>query len=168
MSTSAENKALKNELTKQAWRDPRSFLACGFGSGCLPYIPGTCGTAVAVILYYMIASTPLWFYALITVLVIAVSIYLCGYVRTRYGLDDPGEACIDEFPGLLITLIAVPPHWHLVLIGFILFRFFDMVKPGPIGWLDRNIHSAFGMVLDDLVAGVCAAIVLQILMIWIV
>jgi phosphatidylglycerophosphatase A len=167
MSTLAVDKAARHRLQKALWQDPWVFIACGFGAGSLPIMPGTYGSLVALLLYYMVVPYSLWVYVLFCVVLTIIAMCLCQYVVNQFALSDPGEACIDEFPGMLVTLIAVPAHWHLVLIGFFLFRFFDVLKPWPIGWLDKNIHGGFGMVLDDVAAGAAACVVLHILMIWI-
>lgn len=167
MNTFAHKKRNTDQLTEALWRDPWVYLACGFGAGALPLIPGTFGSLVALLLYFVIAHWPLWAYVLACLVVAVVAVLLCRYILASFDVDDPGEACIDEFPGMLVTFIGIPTgHWHYVLLGFILFRFFDMVKPWPVGWLDRNIHGGFGMVLDDVVAGAIACVALHILTFW--
>lgn len=146
--------------------NPVHFLAFGFGSGLAPKAPGTFGTLAAIPLWYLLAQLPLWGYLLGTLTVIAVGPWLCGRTSRDMGVHDHGGIVWDEFAGFLITMIAVPVSWLGLVLGFVLFRFFDVLKPWPIGWLDRRVHGGTGIMLDDLVAGVYAALVLQAALAW--
>lgn len=145
-------------------------MAFGFGSGLSPVVPGTCGTVVAGALYLLIAQLPLWLYGAITLISIPVGNYLCGYASKTLGVHDHKGIVWDEFTGFWITLFAVPCvteqgiNWPLLAVAFVLFRFFDMVKPWPISVADKKIHGGFGIMLDDILAGVFAWVVLYLLM----
>lgn len=143
-------------------RDPVAFLGFGFGSGLSPVMPGTAGTLAAVPLYWLIEPLPLLWYLLILVLAFTVGLYICGATAKKLGVHDHGGIVWDEFVGLWITLIAAPSGWQWILLGFILFRFFDMVKPWPIKRVDRMVKGGLGIMLDDVLAGFAAAVVLQV------
>lgn len=145
------------------FKDWRLLLAFGFGSGLSRIMPGTCGTIAAFPLFFFIHQLPLLPYLLILVLAVVAGVYLCGYATNKLGVHDHGGIVWDEFVGLWITLIAVPPQWQWLLVGFLLFRFFDMVKPWPISWLDKYVHGGIGIMLDDIVAGFMALGCLQLI-----
>ena len=153
---------------RTVFTDPVHFLAFGFGSGLSPWAPGTAGTVAAVPVYLLLQPLPLWAYLLVTVLVILVGFRLCGDSARRLGVHDHPGIVWDEIAGFLVTMIAAPAGWMWVVIGFVLFRFFDIVKPWPVRWVDRSLHTGAGIVLDDVVAGIYALAVLQLLAWWLV
>jgi len=141
--------------------DPGHFLAFGLGSGLSRYAPGTAGTAAAVPLYLLLAPLgPLW-YAVALVVVTVVGAWLCGRASRALGVHDHGAIVIDEFAGYLLTMVGLPATWPWVLAGFVVFRLFDIVKPWPIGWVDRRVGGGVGIMLDDLLAGVYGVLLLQ-------
>ncbi|WP_456415270.1 phosphatidylglycerophosphatase A family protein [Thiolapillus sp.] len=143
-------------------KNPVHFLAFGFGSGCAPVAPGTWGTLMAVLLYLPLSLLPLFFYVLATGVVAAVGIWLCGRTAADLGEHDHPGIVWDEFAGFFVTMIAAPPGWQWVVAGFLLFRLFDIWKPWPIRVLDRRVGGGLGIMVDDLLAGVYALIVLQL------
>lgn len=137
--------------------DPRILLATGLGSGYLPRAPGTWGSLLAALLAWPLAGAAGW----PALLAAAAAAALAGIpairaYTARTGQDDPGPVVIDEFAGQWLALAACPlePLWWLA--GFAAFRFFDIRKPPPVGWIDRHLKSASGVMLDDLVAGLYA------------
>ena len=90
-----------------------------------------------------------------------LGVYLCERTSRDLGVHDHGGIVWDEFVGLWITLILVPPGWGWVLLGFVLFRLFDILKPQPIGWADKRVAGGFGIMIDDVLAGIYAWGVLQ-------
>ena len=154
----------RNDLRSRArLADPVHVLALGFGSGLSPRAPGTAGTVVAIPLYLLLAGLPLWAYLAVTVGVCAAGVWICGRAARDFGVHDHPAIVWDEIGGFLVTMIAAPAGLLWVLAGFVLFRFFDIVKPWPIRWLDRHVHGGLGIMVDDIVAGVFAAVVLQLL-----
>ena len=149
------------------FKNPVHFLAFGFGAGLAPKAPGTAGTLVAVPLY-LVLILGLNVYAYLGVIIAAfiLGIYLCGRTASDLGVHDHGGIVWDEFVGFWITMIAAPVGWIWVLVGFVLFRFFDIIKPWPISWIDKKISGGLGIMLDDVIAGVMAALVLQGLAWW--
>ena len=140
------------------------LLALGFGSGLLPRAPGTFGTMAAVPVYLLFVwpDSPL-FYWLATLMVIALGVPICSIATRRLGVDDDPAIVWDEIAGFLVTLAFVPLSVLNIVTGFVLFRFFDIWKPWPIRRLDRSIHGGWGIMLDDLLAGVFAAILMVLL-----
>ncbi|MDO9163116.1 MAG: phosphatidylglycerophosphatase A [Methylococcaceae bacterium] len=148
----------KNKLTpKQIVSDPVLFLAFGFGSGLAKKAPGTFGTLAAVPLYLaLVQAQSLMVYSVVTLLVILVGVWICGQAAEKLGEHDFGGIVWDEIAGFLVTMWLVPFTWQAVALGFILFRVFDIVKPWPIRWIDRQVHGGLGIMLDDVLAGVFA------------
>lgn len=137
------------------------WLAVGFGSGLAPKAPGTFGTLAAVPLVWLLAMlTPGWSVAVIVAGAV-LGVYLCDVVSRDIGEDDHGAIVWDEIIGFAITLWAVPFNLQNVLLAFVLFRVLDIVKPWPIRWFDRNLHGGFGVMMDDIVAGVLACLLLH-------
>lgn len=136
--------------------NPIHFLALGFGSGLAPKAPGTFGTLAAVPLFLLVAplSSPL--YLLLLLLMSVAGIYICGKAAEDAGVPDHGAIVWDEFVGFLITMFLIPISWQSLLVGFLLFRLFDIFKPWPISYLDKNCHGGLGIMLDDIVAGIAA------------
>ena len=142
-------------------KDPVLLLAVGFGSGLAPKAPGTAGTVLAVPLYMLMQPLPLVTYLLITTCLFIAAIWICTYAAEKLGVHDHPSIVIDEIVGYLITMVAAPAGWLPVLIGFVLFRLLDAIKPWPISWFDRNINGGLGIMLDDVVAGIIAMMFLQ-------
>ena len=138
------------------------FLASGFFSGHIPFAPGTMGTLVAIPLYLLLISILQgWLYAGAVVALTLAAIWISGLAEKIYGCKDPQKVVIDEIVGFLLTMTAVPPSAMYIIMGFILFRLFDILKPQPAGWINDRMRGGSGIVLDDIVAGLYANIVLQ-------
>ena len=153
-------------MTKQLsiWTDPIHFIACGFGVGAIPWAPGTFGTLAAIPFYIWMSHLSLPFYLLITLLYCVISAYTTHITCEQIGIHDHPATVSDEYAGYFVTMIAVPPTLFAILAGFILFRIFDILKPWPIGWIDKNVHGGAGIVLDDVAAGVCSCIIVHALL----
>lgn len=150
-------------LPKLNWRNPIHFLAFGFGSGAMPKAPGTWGTLVAVPIYLLMQPLSLSFYLLLVLLLTLLGIWLCHRTASDMGVHDHPGIVWDEIVGFLITMIAAPVGWMWIVLGFFLFRFFDILKPWPIRWVDRHVHGGFGIMFDDVLAGVMALGCMQLL-----
>ncbi|WP_251359039.1 phosphatidylglycerophosphatase A [Kangiella sp. TOML190] len=149
-------------FNKTILTDPVHLLAFGFGSGLLPKAPGTWGTLVAIPIWLGLSFLSLQHYLLVTLALTVFGIWLCGASSKKLGVHDHGGIVWDEICGYLVTMIALPLTWYWALAGFALFRFFDIIKPWPIKWLDKKVHGGFGIMIDDLIAAVFAAIILQV------
>jgi phosphatidylglycerophosphatase A len=147
----------KQVRSRVSLANPVHFLALGFGSGLAPKMPGTFGTLAAlplVVLLSYYASFSV--YLIVTILVSIVGVWICGRTADDMGVHDDSSIVWDEVAGMLITMLAVPLSWQTLLIGFMLFRFFDILKPWPISYLDRHVHGGFGIMIDDVLAGLFA------------
>jgi phosphatidylglycerophosphatase A len=148
-------------------KDPVVFLALGLGSGLSPIAPGTAGTLMTVPLVYFLQQQTLFIYLLATFFVLVTGSWICGYAAKQLQVHDHSAIVYDEVAGYLITMIMIPAGWYWMLAGFVLFRFFDAVKPWPISWFDENIHGGFGIMLDDVIAGVislCCLLAVQVML----
>ena len=143
------------------WFNPIHLLALGFGSGAAPKAPGTWGTLAAVLIYWPLSQLSPDHYLLMLLVTSVMGIYICGQTARDLGVHDHGSIVWDEFVGFWITMFVAPVGWVWVVVGFVLFRFFDIIKPWPISWIDKKITGGFGIMLDDVIAGVMAALVLQ-------
>ncbi len=146
-------------------KNPVHFLSLGFGSGLFPVAPGTAGTLAAIPLYLVIAQLDVTAYLIITLLIVAGGVYLCGETSRELGVEDHPAIVWDEIAGFCISMTAVPVKLEWVIAGFLLFRLFDILKPWPIRVLDRSIKGGMGIMLDDVLAGIFAALLLHFLVI---
>ncbi len=151
----------KRKTPSSVWRNPLHFIAFGFGSGAAPVAPGTFGTLASIPLFLLIQDLPLLSYFLVILVGFIIGIPICGKTADDLGVHDHSGIVWDEFVGFWITMFAAPKGWLWVLAGFILFRFFDVIKPWPITVLDKRVSGGLGIMIDDVVAGIFAAICLQ-------
>ena len=143
--------------------NPIQFLALGFGSGLAPKAPGTFGTIAAVPLFLLLALlTPMNYLIAVVVMSIA-GIYICGKAAEDAGVHDHPAIVWDEFVGYFITMFMVPVTWQSVLVGFVLFRLFDILKPWPISYIDKKISGGFGIMFDDILAGIFSLVIMQLI-----
>ena len=143
--------------------NPIHFLALGFGSGLSPKAPGTFGTLAAIPVFLLLIQFSAIVYAIATLLVCITGIYICGKAAEDAGVHDHGAIVWDEIAGFLITMLLIPVTWQSIVVGFILFRIFDILKPWPISYIDKNIHGGFGIMFDDVVAGLLALLCMHII-----
>ncbi|MDO6763039.1 phosphatidylglycerophosphatase A [Agarivorans sp. 1_MG-2023] len=151
-------------LARLNLRNPLHLCAVGFGSGLAPKAPGTFGTVAAIPVYLLLAPLSSWLYITLVVLSFIFGVWCCQKASDAMGVHDHGGIVWDEFVGYWITMFMVPLSPLNVLLGFVLFRFFDVLKPWPIKVLDKKVHGGFGIMIDDVLAGVFAAICLQVVL----
>ena len=144
--------------------NPIQCLAVGFGSGLVPKAPGTFGTLAAIPLYLLLAQLSVTVYLIVTLVVCLAGIYICGKAAEDVGVHDHPAIVWDEFAGFLITMAFVPLSVVNIVIGFALFRFFDIVKPWPIKWADQKVHGGLGIMLDDILAGLISLMCMMVYM----
>ena len=154
---------MAERISPRLLRHPADLLALGFGSGLVPGAPGTAGTLAAIPLYLLLQPLALHLYLLLVAVLFLVGIPLCAHTARRLGVHDHPGIVWDEIVGYLVTMTFAPPGWLWIVIGFVLFRLFDILKPWPIKWLDRKVGGGFGIMVDDLLAGMAAAAVLYLL-----
>jgi phosphatidylglycerophosphatase A len=138
------------------------FFAQGAYSGRFPIAPGTAGTAVGVLLYLLINGLPLTAYLLVCVLVAGIGTWAAGEAEKLLGKKDSPSIVIDEIAGYVLAMVMIPPTWGLIIAGFFLFRFFDIIKPWPLRRLEK-LHGGVGIMIDDIGAAIYTNIVLQII-----
>ena len=141
---------------KLIFTDPINFLAFGFGSGLAPKAPGTFGTLACIPLYYYLSQLSFNFYLMSCIIVSIVGIFICDYTAKKLKIHDHPGIVWDEFAGFFITMIGVSFSWVNIVLGFVLFRLFDILKPWPISWLDRKVSGGLGIMVDDILAGIFA------------
>ncbi|MDX1573000.1 MAG: phosphatidylglycerophosphatase A [Methylophaga sp.] len=144
-------------------KHPAVFLACGLGSGLIPKAPGTFGTLAAIPVLLLMQPLSLLCYLLLTAAFFVIGIWISSRAIKIFQRDDPSEVVWDELVGFLITMIAAPTGWQWLLLGFVLFRIFDIWKPWPVSLADQKLHGGLGIMLDDVIAGIYALIILQII-----
>jgi phosphatidylglycerophosphatase A len=145
-------------------RHPVQFLAFGFGSGLSPRAPGTAGTLLAIPLYLLFAQWSLLEYTAVVLAAALLGVWICGEASRQLDVHDHPGIVWDEFVGFWITMWALPPDWIWVLAGFVVFRLYDIVKPWPVSVLDRKVGGGFGIMVDDVLAGVMACVTLHIVL----
>ena len=151
MSTSAE------PIIKPGWRflfsHPAHLLAFGFGSGLARKAPGTFGTLVAFPMYwYLTPRLTNAMFMLVLIWSFAIGVWVCDKTGKALGVADYGGIVWDEIVAFLLVLFFTPPGWEWSLLAFVLFRFFDIIKPPPIRYFDSNWHGGLGVMFDDLLA----------------
>ncbi|HFQ91528.1 MAG TPA: phosphatidylglycerophosphatase A [Chromatiales bacterium] len=145
-----------NNVPASVWRNPVHFAAFGFGAGAAKYAPGTFGTLAAVPLYLVMRDMAIGWYMMMTVLLFMLGVWLCERTSRDIGVHDHSGIVWDEIVGYLVTMAAAPRGWEWVVLGFLLFRLFDIWKPWPVKWCDRKIHGGLGIMVDDVVAALYA------------
>ena len=163
-SNSDDNATLERSvLRKVALKTPTGLLAFGFGSGLSAFAPGTMGTLLAVPFIFVLrglGDTGFW---MVLLLLFLLGVIVCDHVSRKLGVHDHGGIVWDEMVGYWLSAAFVPLQWHWLLAAFLLFRFFDIYKPWPIRQLDHNVSGGFGIMIDDIIAGIFTIIVLAAL-----
>ena len=138
-------------------------LATYFSIGKISKAPGTVATVATIPLWYLLAQTGPLIYMIVTFALIPIGVIAAQAYEDLSQSHDSKEIVIDEVVGYLITMTWLPLTWQSMLIGFIVFRFLDIVKPPPIRQLDRNVKGGFGVMVDDIVAGIIGSVIMQVL-----
>lgn len=147
------------------FRDPVHFFAFGFGTGLSPVAPGTVGTLVGVLVHalYLVFAVPLTVRGVLLVIICLAGIWICDVSAKRLGVHDHPGIVWDEIAGYLITVLLLPDSWLWLVLGFVMFRVFDIAKPWPIRVVDKRVHGGLGIMLDDVIAGVFAGVILLVI-----
>ncbi len=136
-------------------------LATGGYVGYIPVAPGTFGSVVGIIVFWLIAFLELPIILLIMAIFTVFAIWVAHQAETILGVEDPGQVVIDEIIGMMTALVALPVLPLVWVAGFFLFRFFDILKPFPIGYLEKRCPGGLGIVIDDVIAGIAANLLLH-------
>lgn len=139
------------------------FIATGCYSGMVPKAPGTWGSVFAVLPWYFCRNLSPISYLSLLVLLLVIGVLTAGSTEKIMNKPDPGCIVIDEILGMFIALAFAPEHPAAWLLGFLLFRVFDIAKPFPVSWFDTHMHGGLGIMLDDVIAGLYALASLQII-----
>lgn len=139
---------------------PARFYAFGLGSGLSPVAPGTVGTLAAMPMAILFAQVSIYAQMLIVIAAFILGIWFCQKASNDLKIHDHGGIVWDEFVGLWLTFCFIPTSqmldWEYLVAAFVCFRFFDILKPWPIIWFDKRLHGGFGIMVDDLIAGLFA------------
>lgn len=151
-------------------RNPDHFMGLGFGSGLVPFMPGTFGSLAALPLLVAMSHLSVFWFVFVTVLCFIIGIRFCQKTSDALGLHDHGSIVWDEIAGMMVVFIAIPINPLTLAIGFLLFRFFDILKPWPISICDKKVHGGFGIMLDDILAGAmaCGCLHVVVYMQWLI
>lgn len=145
-------------------KNPIHFLSLGFGSGLAPKAPGTFGTLAAIPVVMLAACLGNVGFIIATVLACIVGVFFCGYTAKAMGEHDHPAIVWDEIAGFMVAMIAVPISWQTLLVAFVLFRIFDILKPWPIRYLDKHVHGGLGIMIDDILAGLASLAIIHALL----
>lgn len=166
---------MKNDSKTQIWTFSEAFikasfpnkiallLASWFGSGMIPKFPGTFGTFTALPLLFILNALETHYEGIFIIGFILLSVWAADICSKLVGQDDPGVVVVDEAAGLLVTLFFLPLSWLNIILAFFLFRFFDIFKPFPIRLIDQKVKGGWGIVLDDVLAGVYANVAIRLI-----
>jgi phosphatidylglycerophosphatase A len=144
-------------------KNPFVLLATGLGSGLAPAAPGTVGSLLALpIWWFLLADLPLVYQLAFVVCITLFAMWVVERACRAAGVGDASAFVLDEYVGQWVALVAAPKTFIAVCCAFVLFRAFDIAKPWPVSWADRRLSGGLGVVLDDVLAGVLAAVVLQL------
>jgi len=156
---------MKNSHTPVVFdlKQPVQFLALGFGSGLAPKAPGTFGTAAAIPLYMLLTMLTPLHYLIVVILMSIVGVYICGKAANDVGVHDHPAIVWDEFVGYFITMFMIPMSWQSILVGFLLFRVFDILKPWPISFIDKKMSGGAGVMFDDILAGLFSLFIMHLI-----
>ncbi len=152
---------LDADMRRRIVRDPRYFLAFGLGAGLSPWAPGTMGTLVALPVFWWLSPLSPLVYWLVVLLLFVIGVCLCQVTAAGLGVHDHPGIVWDEIVGYLVAMAGMPADVGWMLAGFVLFRFFDIVKPWPIRVIDARMGGGLGIMFDDLLAGIFALLLLQ-------
>lgn len=150
-------------LVNRVWQDPIYFIAFGFGSGLMSVAPGTWGTLAAMPIYLLLLNCHWSIYLLLTTFAFFLGVWVSDKVSRDLGVNDYKGIVWDEVVGYLLTMFMAPKGFFWMVLGFILFRIFDIWKPQPIRLVDRKIHGGWGIMLDDALAAIPSWLILQLL-----
>lgn len=146
-------------------REPDTLVATGFGVGLIPGPPGTYGSLLGALIWWIaFAHAPLFVQFVGAGALIVAGTWLLQRLCSRRGLGDDPALVLDEVAGVWLTLACLPSDVFVVAAGFLLFRLFDIFKPWPVSWADRRVQGGFGVMLDDIIAGILAAIAAHIVL----
>jgi phosphatidylglycerophosphatase A len=138
------------------------FFATGCYIGNSSFAPGTLGSFLGLPFCFLLARIDIRVAILCAVIFIFFAIWIAHSAEKQLNLKDPGCIVIDEIAGIIVALLGLPFNFVSVIAGFALFRFFDILKPFPIRYLEKQFKGGLGIVLDDVVAGICSNFLMRV------
>lgn len=144
------------------WKYPIHFFAYGFGTGLMPFAPGTFGSLVGIALFWLIAGLGAGTYLGILVLLFIAGIFICRQTALDTATIDPGFIVFDEVVGLLVAMYMIPREWRWIAAGFVVYRIFDIWKPFPIRTVEEKFELGTAIMTDDVIAGIYTLLILQL------
>lgn len=154
---------MKRALVHEVFTNPIYLTACGFGTGLVPKAPGTVGTMVAIPIFAASSWLPVPVQGVVLVCMFMVGCFVCDTVAGSLETRDPGVIVWDEIVGYCVAMFMIPMSFQSIVIGFAIFRMFDILKPWPISWVEKKFSGGFGIMIDDVVAGFGCNAILHIL-----
>lgn len=151
---------------QEPYRSAVLALSSAFGLGYLPKAPGTFGTLAALPVWWLLRDVSWPVFALVALGVFAFATWVSSWAERIYGGHDTQHIVIDEVAGMLVTVVGIPFTPINLVLAFIVFRLLDMTKPWPIRWFDDNVQGGFGVVVDDVVAGLFGCGILHLVLQW--
>lgn len=142
------------------------FLASGFYTGYFPVAPGTIGSLVGILACFLLQDVAFTTYAIVVILTLIAGIYISGEAEKIYQKKDSPHIVIDEIAGIFFTFIYLPKGISFLIAGFFVFRFFDILKPFPIRLIDEKIKGGWGIMFDDVLAGIYANVLIRLIGWW--
>lgn len=152
----------KQRLREVTFSSPSGFLAFGFGSGLAPVAPGTFGTLAALPFVPLLKAMPYAWQLLTVAAALILGIWICDAASRKLGVHDHGGIVWDEIAAYWLCVLFIPYQWPWLLAAFVVFRFFDIIKPWPIGWADKKVSGGFGIMVDDVLAAVWTIAILRL------
>jgi phosphatidylglycerophosphatase A len=160
-------KITHSALKRKVFSDWRYFIGFGFGTGLLPKMPGTWATLITIPIVYLLSFFSIYIYISACLILLVLGSLLSEQISKELGVHDHGGVNCDEILGFLIVMLPFACTWQNLILGFVLFRAYDIFKPFPISWVDRHINNGFGMMLDDVLAALITIITMILLKTWI-
>ena len=154
---------MKRSLVNEIFTNPIYLTACGFGTGLVPKAPGTAGTLVAIPIVTAVSWLAIPIQWAIVAGMFFVGCFVCQSVADALDDHDPSVIVWDEIVGFCVAMILVPISPMTIIVGFVLFRLFDIYKPWPISWSEKKFSGGFGIMIDDVLSGVATNLCLQVL-----
>ena len=148
-------------------KNPWHLIAVGFGSGLAPKAPGTFGSLAAIPICMVLLYVNPVVAVLFILLSFVIGVKACSEAEKTMGIHDHGGIVADEFVGMFISVMCYPAHFAYAFLAFLLFRFFDILKPFPVNWADNNIGGGMGIMVDDVLAGIYAFIAGYVILLFI-
>jgi phosphatidylglycerophosphatase A len=149
-------------MTYAIWKYPAHFLAYGFGTGLIPFAPGTFGSLIGVTLFWFMAPVGAASYGGLVVVMFVAGIFICGQTARDVGAIDPGFIVYDEIVGFLVAMYLLPRDLRWIAAGFVVYRIFDIWKPFPIHYVESHLGLGSGIMADDVIAGIYTLTVLHL------